>query len=188
MSQLRLEKDDLDNVPTIALSAGYQLRSYREGDEEGISRIYAASQLGNETSEIVRTNILSAPCFRPERLFVIEHDGELVGTAAAWIESREPDLDVGYLHMVGVKPEHRGNRLGAILTIAAIGYTRQEGRHRQRLLTDDWREAALHTYLGLGYYPLIVDETHPERWRAIAEKFGRPDILERAKTKEKDEG
>jgi mycothiol synthase len=180
MSQLRLEKDDLDNVPEIPLPEGYALRTYREGDEIGIARIYAASMMGNGTEEEVCENLLRHPCFKPERIFVVEHGNELVGAAAAWIETGNPG--VGCLHMVGTFPEHRGKRLGSILTIAAITYSRNEGFTRQQLATDDWREPALRMYLNLGYYPLITDETHPTRWEAIAKRLGRTDIVVRAKT------
>ena len=180
MSQLRLEKDDLDNVPVIPLPEGYVLRTYRPGDEEGIARIYRASALGAEaTAETVRDTLVRQACFKPERVFVIACAGELVGTAAAWIDG--PCAEAGYLHMVGVMPGQRGKRLGAILTVAAIGYSRAEGFARQQLATDDWREDALRLYLRLGYRPLYLDETHPERWKAIAEKFGAPEILLHAK-------
>lgn len=169
MSQLKMEKNDLDNVPAIALPEGYVLRTFHEGDEAGLARIYAASDLGSETPEKVRKTILEHPCFKPERVFVLEHAGGPVGTAAAWVEPNEPDC--GYLHMVGLLPEHRGKRLGAILSIASIQYSRSEGFRRQRLDTDDWRDPALRLYLGLGYYPLFMDNTHPKRWRSIAKKL-----------------
>ncbi|MBI4559633.1 MAG: GNAT family N-acetyltransferase [Candidatus Hydrogenedentes bacterium] len=180
MSQLRMEKDDLNNVPAIPVPEGYILRNYEDGDEVGIAVIYGASDLGANTPDAVRERILQHPCFAPERVFVMEHAGELVGTSCAWLEPSDPG--VGYLHMVGVLPGLRGRRLGAILTIAAIHYTQQEGFSVQRLLTDDFREPAIRLYLDLGYYPLISDETHPKRWEELATRFGRPEILARART------
>lgn len=179
MSQLRLEKDDLEHVPVIPLPEGYVLRTFREGDEVGIARVYAESMLGNETPEAVRKTIMEHPCYTPQRVFVVEHAGTLAGTAAAWIANGNPG--VGYLHMVGTLPEHRGRRLGSILTIAAIEYSRNEGFTRQQLATDEWREPALRMYLDLGYDPLITDDTHPARWEALVEKLGRPEILAHAR-------
>ena len=178
MSQLLMEKNDLDHVPRIPVPEGYTLRTFGEGEEAGLSRVYTAASLGNETAEDVRKNILQHPCFKPERLFIIEHSGTLAGTAGAWREPHDPD--VGYLHMVGLLPGHRGKRLGAILIVAAIDYTRNEGFDRQRLLTDDDREPALRLYAGLGYRPVYADESHPERWRTVAEKLARPELLARA--------
>jgi len=181
MSQLRLEKDDLDNVPVIPVPEGCVLRTYREGDEEAIARIYRASALGDEaTAETVRDTLVRQACFKPDRVFLVECNAEPVGTAAAWIDATCPGA--GYLHMVGVMPEQRGKRLGAVLTVAAICHSRAEGFTRQQLATDDWRESALRLYLGLGYRPLYLDESHPARWKAISEKFGSPEILLRAKS------
>ena len=81
MSQLRMEKSDLDNVPVVPLPEGYVLRNYREGDEAGLGRVYAASSLGCETAELVRKRVIDRPCFTPARLFVIESTARIT---VAW--------------------------------------------------------------------------------------------------------
>jgi len=177
MSQLRMEKAGLTRIPDIALPPGYSLRTFRDGDEAGLARVYRDSRLDKDTIEVVRRDILGDPCFTPERVFVIEHAGEVVGTASAWLADGEPGA--GYLHMLGVLDEHRGKRLGAALACAALRYTSGEGFDVQRLLTDDWRVPAIRLYLALGYDPLMMDRTHPARWAAIAKKFGQPDLLDR---------
>ncbi len=179
MSQLKMEKKGLSDLPEIAVPEGYVLRHFQPGDEAGMGRVYEVSELGNSTVEAVRKTILENPCFRPERVLIIEHEGDVVGTAAAWLEPREPE--VGYLHMVGVLPEHRGRQLGKILTVAAMAYSRDEGFEVQRLVTDDWRDGAVHLYLDLGYDPLLTDSTHRRRWEKLAQRLNRPDILERAR-------
>jgi len=179
MSQLHMEKDDLENVPAIPVPEGYLLRTFRDGDEADLGRIYQASDLGSETAEAVRERMFGDACFTPERLIVVEHEGGLVATAAAWIKPHDPG--VGYLHMVGVLPGHRGKKLGALVTVAAIRYTHQEGFAVQRLETDDWRVPAVKLYLDLGYYPLSLDDTHPGRWQALAEQLNRPEIMDQAR-------
>lgn len=177
MSQLRMEKTGLSDVPELAVPAGYVMRTFREGDEAGLAVIYAVSKLDKDTVEIVRQDILADPCFTPDRVFIAEYNGEIVGTASTWIAPDE--LDAGYLHMVGVLDAHRGKRLGAALTCAALRYSRFEGYDIQRLMTDDWREDAIRLYINLGFYPLVTDESHPMRWEAIGRRLGRPDIMER---------
>ncbi len=179
MSQLRLEKDDLYNLPYLLPPDGYVVRNYRDGDEVGIAQVFVTSSLSDDLPESVLRILVRKPCFRPERVFIVEHACGIVATASAWVEEADPDS--GYLHMVGVLPEHRGKRLGALVSVAAIRYSRDEGISCVRLLTDDWREAALKTYIGLGFYPLYADDTHPQRWAAIASKFERPDLLSRAR-------
>lgn len=178
--QLRMEKNDLGHVPDVPVPNGYALRTYREGDEYGLARVYLESQLSDGTAETVRRTLVSNPCFKPERVFIVEHAGAIIGTAAAWVET-ERDPGVGYLHMVGLLPEHRGHRLGALLTVEAIRYSCHEGYHAQRLLTDDFREPAVRLYLDLGYYPLYTDPSHPQRWAALADKLNRHQAIARAR-------
>lgn len=178
-SQLKMEKNDLHHVPDIVVPDEYVLRTYQPGDETGLSRVYGASDLGMDSPQTVREKIIGHPCFSHDRVFVVEHAGGVVGTAAAWVNLSDPG--VGYLHMVGTLPEHRGKGLGKALVIAAIEYTRNEGLWAQRLDTDDFRESAIRLYLDLGYYPLYMDETHPQRWETLAKKLDRPGLLVRAR-------
>lgn len=177
MSQLRMEKTGLSDVPDLAVPAGYVLRTFREGDEAALAKIYAVSKLDKDTVHIVRQDILGDPCFTPDRVFVAEHRGEIVGTASTWIAPDE--LDAGYLHMVGVLDGHRGKKLGAALTCAALRYSRSEGFNIQRLMTDDWREDAIRLYVDLGFYPLVTDASHPMRWEAISRRIGRPEMMDK---------
>ncbi len=179
MSQLRMEKAGLAPLPDIPLCDEYRIRTFEPGDEAGLGRVYASAMLGTESVEQVRSRLHEHPCFDPARVFVAITGELIVGTASAWRSIREPD--VGYLHMLGVLPEHRGNNLGAVLTVATLRYAQQEGFAAQRLLTDDWRLPAIHLYLRLGYDPIITDCTHPRRWRKIAKALQQPDIIQRAR-------
>ena len=178
-TQLRMGKSDLDNVPVIPVPEGYVFRSFRPGDEVALARIYNVCNLGLSTPEAVEKEMLRHPCFRPERIFIAENGDEAVATAAAWYEKREPYY--GYTHMLGVMPEHRHKRLGTLLTVLTIRYTRDEGLTEQHITTDGYRNAAIHLYLNLGYYPLFTDDTHPGRWDELAQKLKRPEVLEKAK-------
>lgn len=179
MIQLKMERKADGELPRIPLPDGYTLRTFRAGDEIALAPIYEHSDLGSATPESLRKNILEHPSFRPERILVVEHDGQIVGTAAAWVEPSDPGA--GYLHMVGVVPEHQGKRLGKLLTIEAMRLSQQEGFSILRLVTDDWRLAAIRVYLGLGYVPLLTHPSHRARWERIGLRLNRPDILSNAR-------
>lgn len=178
MSQLKMEFRDFSTIPDIPVPENYVLRNYLEGDEAGLSRVYIAGDLGMETPELVREKLIEHPCFTPERMFVLEYDGEIVGTACAWANAQ--DSSKGYLHMVGVLDGHRGKHLGAFVTVATMKYHRGHGFTAQQLDTDDWREAAVKLYLDLGYVPVLVDDSHAARWRTLAAKLHRPKALAEA--------
>lgn len=171
MEQLRMRKTDLANVPVIPVPRGYTLRNYRPGDEQGIAEVYREADLGCTSKKALRERMLFDSCFTPERMFIVERAGEVVGTACAWVNEDVPGD--GYLHMVGVRERHRGKRLGALVTVAAINYSRAEGFKAQTLDTDDWRTAAIKLYLDLGYLPVLRDDSQAARWQALSEKLGR---------------
>ena len=179
MSQLRMEFSDLHALPDVPVRDPYTIRTFEPGDEAQLGRVYMASALNAETVAQVRARLHDHPCFDPSRVFVAMCDDRIVGTACAWRSVREPD--VGYLHMLGVLPDHRGHDLGAALTVATLRYTRDEGLPCQRLLTDDWRLPAIKLYLRLGYDPIVTDCTHPRRWRKIARSLQQPDVIRRAR-------
>lgn len=178
MSQLWMERS-LDALPSQETPPGYILRHFLPGDEEGLRLIYAACNLGPDTEQKVREQLLQDAFFAPERLFVVTYNGTVAATAGAWIDRRT--RSAGYLHMVGTLPEHRGRGLGAVTVCAALEFNKREGFSMQRLETDDWREPALRFYINMGYYPLFTDDTHPGRWEAVARKLGRPEVLSLAR-------
>ena len=179
MSQLRMEKSGLDTLPEIAVGDAYVIRTFEPGDEVGLGRVYFSAALSTETVKKVRLRLHDHPCFEPGRVFVALMGDLIVGSASAWRSTRDPGA--GYLHMLGVLPDHRGKNLGAALTVATLQYTRDEGFSAQRLLTDDWRRPAIRLYLALGYDPLITDWTHKMRWRKIGRHLQQPNVVQRAR-------
>ena len=177
-SKLIMEKSDLDVVPEIALPPGYLLRTFQSGDELGLGRLYGLSSLGSESPKGVRAKMLTHPCFKAERIFIVEHNGEIIATCAAWVEPESPEN--GFLHMLGVLPGHQGKQLGTVVSVETIRYTRGEGFSKQRLLTDDWRDPAITLYFNLNFYPVITCDTYSDRWRVIGERVNRMDMVKRA--------
>jgi mycothiol synthase len=69
--------------------------------------------------------------------------------------------------MVGVKKEFQGKKLGYYVSLKALLDMKERGYKACVLQTDDFREAAIKTYLRLGFDPYITHENHPERWVRI---------------------
>ncbi|MBQ6947399.1 MAG: GNAT family N-acetyltransferase [Clostridia bacterium] len=78
----------------------------------------------------------------------------------------------GYIHMVACKPACRGKGIGHLLNSIAVYALKKEGMETARLTTDDWRLAAIKTYLKAGFVP--DTESKPdfkERWEKIMKAF-----------------
>jgi len=171
MSQLRMIRPNLDELPKIQIPKGYAIRTYEPGDEVHWAEIINASFGGKRSAEDTRKEIMDKPHFAPERLFFATYQGKPVGTACAW---REPpdETEVGYVHMVGVVPEHQGYRLGRLVSLCVLYSFKEQGLSRAILDTDDHRLPAIKTYLNLGFRPLYREDSHRKRWKAVLEKLG----------------
>ena len=169
--QLQMARDDLDDLPEIVIPEGYELRTFRPGDEGAWCEIMEGSVGQGWTAEKCRTQLTEDARFRPENLFFATCDGQPVGSACAWQVDLQ-DRQTGRVHMVAVLEEHRGKGLGRLLNAAVLRRLKDLGFHQADLLTDDWRHAAIKTYLSIGFRPRHTHSTHPERWEAVFAELG----------------
>jgi mycothiol synthase len=176
--QLRMRRPSLEGLPALDVPAGYGLRTFRAGDEAAWGAIMASPEgIGSEwTVEKVRATMMERPQFEASGLFFATCDvegGRPVASAAAWRVPPE-ERATGTVHMVCALAEHRGRGLGRLVTLATMHYLRERGFTGVQLETDDWRLAAIRTYLGLGFVPVYVDDPasdHVARWSAIVTRL-----------------
>jgi len=170
-TQLRMRKSELDDTRVVDPPAGYEVRSYQPGDESAWADIISASF--GETKwnvEVTRKELIDRPQFKPKGLFFVTWHGRPVGTCCAWRPMDKPN--VGYVHMLGVMPEHQGKGLGHVLVLHVLDYFRKKGFREAILDTDDFRLPAIKTYLKLGFEPVYIGENHRRRWEIVKHKLG----------------
>ncbi|MFP4384177.1 MAG: GNAT family N-acetyltransferase, partial [Spirochaetia bacterium] len=165
----------LEDLEEVKLPPGYDLKHYRPGDA-GAWEAIISEAFGREI-KFENTMRYDYP-YRPERIQFITWNGIPVATASAWYRPKW-GRNTGYLHMVGVRSEHAGHRLGYLVSLAALKLMVQEKRDRAVLNTDDFRIPALKTYLRLGFKPLLYHENQRERWEHIFEETGYHHLCEK---------
>ena len=154
----------LAQLPALTLPQGIAIRSFLDDDEDAWNQIISiAFRSPYDFNEHMKKD----PAYKAERVLFAQVDDVLVATAAAWTV-KDCAADTGYLHMVGALPEYKGRKLGYLICLAAMHKLKQDGFVRVRLNTDDFRLAAIKTYLALGFeLDLTVHESMPERWEKI---------------------
>lgn len=173
-------RDVMENAPPLPpLPDGFTIRTYRPGDEVGMARVYAAAWLDAVTPQAVRRLIVDDPAFKPEQVFIIEKDNEIIATGQAYYYPDAPEIANG--RMVGVLPKYRRLGVGTILALTMMNYHKVRGYQTIRYATHEWRDDALRRWIDLGFYPLLRDEADRERWKAITNRIGRPDVMARAR-------
>jgi len=171
-----MRRPTLDGLPPLEVPAGCGLRSMRPGEGEAWTRIINEAFGGDPRPDRFETTMRRDPAFRHERILFITCDDVPVATASAWVDARWGHR-TGILHYVATRPDHAGKHLGLTVSLAALHKMAEEGRSSALLLTDDFRLAAIKTYLRLGFEPLLVHENQRERWRAVFEGLGRTDLV-----------
>ncbi len=104
-------------------------------------------------------------------IFVVDREGRSVASICA-VKHGE---DQGYIHMVAAHPDSRGKGIGHAMLSHAL--EKLEARHctYSILTTDDFRLAAIKTYLDAGFRPVLLsdpDSDQRARWDAVIAQLG----------------
>lgn len=112
----------------------------------------------------------------PRDLFFVQQvsSGKLVATTAAVCHGAQ-----GYVHMVAADPCVRGKGIGHAMLAHSLEQLAALGCTHTVLTTDDFRLAAIKTYLDAGFCPVLVLDPESDmkaRWDAVLEalKYTRP--------------
>jgi len=159
-------------LPVPALPDGVVERAAVAADADALAALLAEAFDEAWDADRVRRDLLEAPDVAVTHL--LEEDGRLVGTASERVMDLYPGA--GYVHWVGVPPAARGRRLGSILTALCVAGFARRGLPVAVLETDDFREAAVLSYLRLGFVPEYRSETERTAWSALMPRLlaGRP--------------
>lgn len=166
-SQLRMGFTRFATLDAPKPAPGYGVRQFRAGDEDAWLAILSTGEFGewDRTRLDLIRNSSRAP-MPLEGVFFATRDDRPVGAACTFLYQRENE-EISELGWVAVLPEHRGHGLGREVCRSVLCFARELGHRYAFLLTEDFRLAAIKTYLRLGFQPEIVDESHPARWAAL---------------------
>lgn len=144
-------RNNLENLEDIVLPEGYEFKTFVLGDEnkwvELMRNIFPESDW---TVEKFWEAFGSQPQFDPNGLFFIITEKEYVATALGWFDEIDK-REVGRVHWVGVKAEHRGKGLGKAVVLAVLHYLKGKGAQKAILDTQEYRQQAIKLYKSLGF-------------------------------------
>ena len=155
------------------LAPGYALRFYAPSDCAAYLDLMHAAGFGFFNAETMRYWLDAA---LPDGIFVVLHraSDRLVATAMAAHRPTPLHPFGGELGWTAAHPEHTGKHLGQVVCAAATARLIRAGYRHIYLKTDDWRLAAIKTYLRVGYAPLPYAPGMVERWQAVCAQLAMP--------------
>ena len=153
----------LASLPALKFPPGVSCKHFSDGMEADWTAIATESFVNPyDFDKFMRADT----AYKPERVLFVCVDEKPVATASAWTAKRFPDI--GYIHMVGALPGYQGRKLGYWVTLAAMYKLVEDGFTQVVLETDDYRLAAIKTYLNLGYeIDFTSHESFQKRWDEI---------------------
>jgi len=154
-------------LPTVNLPSKFRLRTFRSEDADAYCRLMRRAGFSgwNQVAAVLERAL-------PEGVFFVENrQGRLVATACALHHPGRLHPSGGELGWVAVDPVYRRQGLGTAVCLAAVKRLLQAGYRRIYLLTDDWRLAAIKTYLRLGFFPFCYRPGMKPRWQEVARQL-----------------
>ena len=173
MAQLRMIFNAaVKTLPEIDLPEGFVLDNILPADLEKYNALRQTANFSQWPAEKMET-FHSSKVLKNSHLVVVEKaTGKYAASAAGEISRFEEYPMLGELGWVMTSPEFGGMQLGKKVSIGAMHAMYQAGFRAFYLLTDDFRKAALKTYLKIGWQPWLYAEDMCERWQVIADEFG----------------
>ena len=169
--QLLMWFPDTNSIPDNNLPEGYKHRSFLAGDEEGwCDLLNANGQLGVWNRSRIDEERAGA-LVEDGQHFIFSQGGYFVACAGVY----DRDIDEGDCWEIGwiaADPDHRGLGLGRCVLANALRFTRKLEERPVYLLTDDFRLAAIKTYLKLGFVPDLSHPSYENRWRKVLFALG----------------
>lgn len=174
MKQLKMARDN-SPVEKRALPEGYSYEFF-DGSDKAINdwlEIVANGLMGDSRVEAFHACITNYPDAVPEKdlFFVVDPNGRRVATSTS-IKHANGE---GYVHMVANIPECRGLGIGHAMLSFGISILLERGCEKTVLTTDDFRLAAIKTYLDGGFKPVLWNDDESDmkaRWDAVIKELG----------------
>lgn len=174
MKQLKMRRPSVPVFPR-ALPPGYEFEFFC-GDLSQIEDWLALCDqtlIPERDAKWFESCIVNYPDLCPERdlFFVVEQSTKVrVATTAAVCHP-----DEGYIHMVAANKAVRGKGIGHAMLAFALDMLEKRGCKSTVLTTDDFRLAAIKTYLDAGFCPVIEQDPESDvqkRWDAVLSELG----------------
>lgn len=125
---------------------------------------YGLTENGRGDYSLFERAMLANKGYDKNKCFFIVYEGKAVATVDVLCED---DTKHGIINMVACMPECRGKGFGTLLGRLAVYSLKQSGMVTAHLVTDDFRAAAIRSYLKVGFVPGSFEEDYRQRWLAI---------------------
>jgi len=171
--QLRMvwPAERLGSVPVPVPAAGYTVRTYRPGDEPRFYELMALAGWPGWDGERLSYSLNR---ILPDGWYVAVHtaSGTVVASAMALHNYKGTYPFWGELGWLAADPDHSGRGLGMAVSACVVRRFVAAGYRLIHLHTEEFRLAAIKTYLKLGFESWMGSPDSEAQWARVLDRLG----------------
>lgn len=168
-ASVTMATEDLAAAPVYKLPAGFSMRRFRRGDEATWVKVQQTAEHFQKIDEALFFRQYGDNFERHAAriMFLMDIDGEAIGTISAWNDAEYSRREYGRIHWVAIVPPMQGRGLGKPLMSAACRRLLELGHERAYLTTSTARVPAINLYLAFGFEPVMRHEEERVLWTEL---------------------
>ena len=172
---VRMSRENLDDIPGYSLPVGYSIRWYRPGYEKHWQAVQSlADEYTRVTPDLFQEQFGTDTQLLSERqCFLCDSQDNIIGTATAWLDN-QGEKPPGRIHWLAIIPQQQGNGLAKPLLTTVCKRLKELGHSRTYLTTQSVRIPAINLYAKFGFAPVIDSDYDREIWEKLQKHIKYP--------------
>jgi len=172
---VRMVRENLDDIPEYSLPADYSIRWYQPGDEEHWQKVQLlADEYTRVTPDLFEEQFGTDIQLLSERqCFLCDSEENFIGTVSAWLDN-QAEKSPGRIHWLAIVPQEQGKGLAKPLLTIICNRLKELGHSKTYLTTQSVRIPAINLYAKFGFAPVIDTGRDREIWEKLQKHIKYP--------------
>jgi GNAT superfamily N-acetyltransferase len=172
---VKMVRENLDDIPEYSLTAGYSIRWYQPGYEKHWLKVQLlADEYTRMTPDLFDEQFGADIKLLTERqCFLLDSKEDIIGTATAWLDNQS-EISPGRIHWLAIVPQQQGKGLAKPLLTIICKRLKDLGHSKAYLTTQTIRMPAINLYAKFGFSPLIDSDNDREIWEKLQKHIKYP--------------
>jgi GNAT superfamily N-acetyltransferase len=172
---VRMIRENLDDIPKYSLPADYSIRWYQPGYEKHWQVVQSlADEYTRVTPDLFEEQFGTDTQLLSERqCFLLDSEEDIIGTATAWLDN-QGEKSHGRIHWLAIVPQQQGRGLAKPLLTTICNRLKELGHSRTFLTTQTVRIPAINLYAKFGFAPVIDSDRDRKIWEKLRKHIKYP--------------
>jgi N-acetylglutamate synthase-like GNAT family acetyltransferase len=172
---VKMIRENLDDIPEYDLPAGYSIRWYQPGYKEYWQAVQSLADVYNRvTPELFERQFgTDAKLLSERQCFLCVDEKNIIGTATAWLDNLG-GKSLGRIHWLAIVPQQQGKGLAKPLLTTICKRLKELGHSKTYLTTQTVRIHAINLYTKFGFAPMVDSERDREIWEKLRKHIKYP--------------